>query len=435
MTARNWRRHASHLVIGLTIVLLAGWLSGEPVLVLAVASFCYLAWTVANVYRLYQWLRSEEGKIPESLGMWADIFDRIHELQKSNRQQQEKHQSVIQEFLSMTDAFPDATLVIDQNDCLTWFNDAAHNLLGLQVPEDLGQPVTNLLRDPDFADWIAVGEQVQTSFEMASPADSTVRLDVSIITYREKQRLLVLRDVTEINNLEKIRRDFVANVSHELRTPLTVLLGYLESISDQCPDDVTPVISKMQDQARQMQGLLSDLLELSRLQSAGQVSEDQIVDVPAILMQLKEQSEELSQGRHTLKFAIEPAMFLLGNAVDLESAFRNLINNAIKYTADGGEVAVRWESTEEGPTFSVRDTGIGIPTRDIPRLTERFYRVGSDRSRDSGGTGLGLSIVKHVLNAHEAYLNIDSELGLGSTFSCVFPVERTARPKNARSEG
>jgi two-component system phosphate regulon sensor histidine kinase PhoR len=184
-----------------------------------------------------------------------------------------------------------------------------------------------------------------------------------------------------------------------------------------------------------MQGLLSDLLELSRLQSAGQVSEDQIVDVPAILMQLKEQSEELSQGRHTLKFAIEPAMFLLGNAVDLESAFRNLINNAIKYTADGGEVAVRWESTEEGPTFSVRDTGIGIPTRDIPRLTERFYRVGSDRSRDSGGTGLGLSIVKHVLNAHEAYLNIDSELGLGSTFSCVFPVERTARPKNARSEG
>ena len=435
MTARNWRRHASHLVIGLTSVLLAGWLSGEPVLVLAVAGFCYLAWTVANVFRLYQWLRSEEGKIPESLGMWADIFDRIHELQKSNRLQQEKHQSVIQEFLSMTDAFPDATLVIDQNDCLTWFNDAAHNLLGFHISEDLGQPVTNLLRDPDFADWIAVGEQVQTSFEMASPADGTIRLDVSIITYREKQRLLVLRDVTEINNLEKIRRDFVANVSHELRTPLTVLLGYLESISDQCPDDVTPVISKMQDQAHQMQGLLSDLLELSRLQSAEQVSEDQSIDVPATLMQLKEQSEELSQDRHSFKFSIEPGLFLLGNAVDLESAFRNLINNAIKYTADGGEIAVRWESTEEGPTFSVQDTGIGIPTRDIPRLTERFYRVGSDRSRDSGGTGLGLSIVKHVLNAHEASLNIDSELGLGSTFSCVFPVERTSRPKNARSEG
>jgi len=152
-------------------------------------------------------------------------------------------------------------------------------------------------------------------------------------------------------------------------------------------------------------------------------------------MQLKEQSEELSQDRHSFKFSIEPGLFLLGNAVDLESAFRNLINNAIKYTADGGEIAVRWESTEEGPTFSVQDTGIGIPTRDIPRLTERFYRVGSDRSRDSGGTGLGLSIVKHVLNAHEASLNIDSELGLGSTFSCVFPVERTSRPKNARSEG
>jgi two-component system phosphate regulon sensor histidine kinase PhoR len=211
---------------------------------------------------------------------------------------------------------------------------------------------------------------------------------------------------------------------------LTVLLGYLETISDQCSDDVEPVIDRMQDQARKMQALLDDLLELSRLQSAHHDDcEEELVDVPATLMQLKEQSEEYSQNRHELRFEIEPGLSLVGNAVDLESAFRNLINNAINYTPSGGKIKVRWASDHEGIYFSVTDTGIGIPTRDIPRLTERFYRVGPDRSRHSGGTGLGLSIVKHVLNTHNARLLIKSELGSGSTFTCAFPLERLGRPR------
>jgi two-component system phosphate regulon sensor histidine kinase PhoR len=396
---------------------------------MAIAGFLlYLIWQLFNVFRLYQWLREGRDNPPESLGIWADIFDRINELQQENRSRQRQSQSVIQEFQSMTDAFPDATLVIDEEDCLTWFNDAAHHLLGLRVPEDLGQPVTNLLREPDFADWMAVGDQVETHFEMASPEDKNVRLSVNVVRYRKRQRLLVLRDVTEIHNLEKIRRDFVANVSHELRTPLTVLLGYLESISDQCAEDMAPVIERMQDQARQMQALLNDLLELSRLQAANpQDRAEALIDIPAMLMQLKEQSEEYSQGRHELRFEIEPGLSLFGNLVDLESAFRNLINNAINYTPEGGEIRVRWSADRSGAYFSVNDTGIGIPSRDIPRLTERFYRVGPDRSRHSGGTGLGLSIVKHVLNTHDARLLIKSELGSGSTFTCVFPPEKIGR--------
>jgi two-component system phosphate regulon sensor histidine kinase PhoR len=405
-------------------MLLIGWLSGHPLWVVAAGSAIYLAWLMYNSLRLYLWLKGGEPGPPESFGIWSDIFDRIHELQKQSLQRQDEYQGVIQEFQSMSDALPDATLVLDADDNLTWFNDTAHHLLGLRIPEDLGQPITNLLREPDFADWMAVGDQVEGQFEMASPLDSNVRLSVKAVRYREGQRLLVLRDITEIHNLERIRRDFVANVSHELRTPLTVLLGYLESIRDQCPEDVEPAIGRMQDQARQMQALLNDLLELSRLQSAEGHHDDQRVDVPAMLMQLKEQSEELSGGRHELRFEVEPGLGLAGNPVDLESAFRNLINNAIHYTPAGGRITVRWESAGDAIRFSVQDTGIGIPRRDIPRLTERFYRVGSDRSRHSGGTGLGLAIVKHVLNTHDARLTIASELGAGSTFTCVFPLER-----------
>jgi two-component system phosphate regulon sensor histidine kinase PhoR len=267
MPARPWRLHAGRLLLGLVLVCLAGWLSGRMQTVLLAAGSAYLAWLLYNGFRLYAWLRNGTGQPPESVGIWSDIFDRIHELQKQNLARQQQYESVIQEFQSMSDALPDATLVVDEDDNISWFNRAARRLLGLKDPDDLGQPVTHLLRDPDFADWMAVGDQVQGHFDMTSPIDRNIRLSVNSVRYRNNQRLLVLRDVSEIHNLERIRRDFVANVSHELRTPLTVLLGYLEAIHDQCPEDVQPAVERMQEQTRQMQALLNDLLELSRLQS------------------------------------------------------------------------------------------------------------------------------------------------------------------------
>jgi two-component system phosphate regulon sensor histidine kinase PhoR len=224
--------------------------------------------------------------------------------------------------------------------------------------------------------------------------------------------------------VEQIRRDFVANISHELRTPLTVLQGYLELLQENESSDVSEAVARMLAQTAQMQMLLEDLLELSRLQSDEIHGEEEAVDIPAMLMQLKEQADELSRGRHELIFDVAPGLWMSGIASDLESAFGNLISNAIKYTPDGGTITVSWQDSEEGPQLAVRDTGIGVPGRDIPRLTERFYRVGSDRARQTGGTGLGLSIVKHVLNAHQATLKIESELGEGSVFTCTFPPER-----------
>ena len=432
MLGRSWKRHISRGAIVAAVVLGVGWYIDQLALAALLGLAAYAAWLLRNMRRLHAWLGSGSQEPPESVGVWSEIFEGIHQLQKHNREQQARNEDIIREFRSMTDAFPDATLVLDENDGITWFNEAARRLLGLRSPEDIGQRVTNLLRDPDFADWISVEGQVESAFEMTSPLDSNVRFAVSAVHHREDQRLLILRDITDIHNLEQVRRDFVANVSHELRTPLTVLLGYLESLRDQADEDLEPAIVRMQEQGWQMQALLNDLLELSRLQSAeSRADSDREINVCAILLQLREQAEEISQGNHVIEVGCEAGLNMLGNAKDLESAFRNLINNAIHYTPEGGTVRIEWETRPEGLVFSVSDTGIGIPRRDIPRITERFYRVGSDRSRHTGGTGLGLAIVKHVLNAHGARLQVESELGEGSTFSCVFPVERRVLAEDA----
>lgn len=425
MLGRSWKRHISRAAIVAAVVLGVGWYLDQLALAALLGLAVYAAWLLRNMRRLHAWLGSGKEEPPESVGVWSEIFEGIHQLQKRNREQQARNEDIIREFRSMTDAFPDATLVLDENDGITWFNESARRLLGLRSPEDIGQRVTNLLRDPDFADWISVEGQVESAFEMTSPLDSNVRLAVSAVHHREDQRLLILRDITDIHNLEQVRRDFVANVSHELRTPLTVLLGYLESLRDQADEELEPAILRMQEQGWQMQALLNDLLELSRLQSAeSRADSDQEVNVCAIILQLREQAEEISQGNHAIEVGCEAGLHMLGNAKDLESAFRNLISNAIHYTPEGGTVRIEWETRPEGLVFRVSDTGIGIPRRDIPRITERFYRVGSDRSRHTGGTGLGLAIVKHVLNAHGARLQVESELGEGSTFSCIFPIER-----------
>ena len=424
MREPSLKRHIARLLFVTAVVIGIGAWSGYLLPVILVALGAYTLWLIGNMIRFYRWLDGGEPEPPESLGVWSDIFERIHRLQKGNREQLKENESIIGEFRSLTDAFPDSLLILDSQDTITWFNEAASTLLGLQSPQDIGQPVTNLLREPDFADWISVQGQVTSGFAMSSPRDSNRRLSVSAVDYREDQRLLILRDITDLHNLEQVRRDFVANVSHELRTPLTVLLGYLESLRDDADEDLAPAIARMQEQGWQMQALLNDLLELSRLQSESQPNSDEEVSVCATLFQLREQAEEISQGNHTIEVRCESGLALLGNEKDLESAFRNLIANAVHYTPAGGKIRINWSQTPDGPVFSVTDSGIGIPRRVIPRLTERFYRVGSDRSRHTGGTGLGLAIVKHVLNAHGARLEIESELGEGSTFTCVFPPDR-----------
>lgn len=426
MLKRGWTYHLIRLGIFASLALLAGWLSGYFILVTGSFLLLYLCWQLYNSLRLYQWVQSSETKPPESRGMWADIFDRIAALQKQNIKRNRQYQQVIDDFEGLADAFPDATMVINDQGLISWFNDSAIQLLGLQSPADRGQAVTNLMREPAFADWLAVQDELHSTLDIVCPIDDNIILQVSAVRFRKNQRLLILRDITDIRNLERVRHNLVANVSHELRTPLTVILGYLEVLKTQ-PENPNPeAIERMYRQARQMHELLDDLLELSRLDDTKKLEGADVVDIPALLAQLAEQAEELSQGQHKIVFKIESGLNLLGVEADLKSAFQNLVVNAINYTPRAGKIKVTWRETASGVELCVSDTGVGIPHRDIPRITERFYRVGDDRNRKTGGTGLGLAIVKHVLQSHNATLEVSSELGKGTEFSCVFPPERKA---------
>jgi len=360
------------------------------------------------------------------MGMWAEIFDHIAALQKQNKKRNRQYQEVINDFEGMADAFPDATLVIDSNDVISWFNDSAVQLLGLKPAVDRGQAVTNLIRDSAFADWLSIQDKLQSTLDITCPIDDNISLQISAVRFRKNQRLLIFRDITDVHNLERMRHDLVANVSHELRTPLTVILGYLEILKSQPGEPDPKVIKRMFKQARQMHALLEDLLELSRLQDTDKLDGAVEIDIPVMLAQLKEQAEDLSQGMHKFHFKIESGLNLYGLQADLRSAFQNLIVNAINYTPAKGSIKVTWQDTAGSLVLSVKDNGVGIPYRAIPRITERFYRVDDDRNRKTGGTGLGLAIVKHVLYSHDARLEVNSELGKGSEFRCVFPSERKA---------
>jgi two-component system phosphate regulon sensor histidine kinase PhoR len=435
MAARSWKIHFSAVLAIALLVLVAGLIADQVSLFIACFSLSYAGWLLHHVWQLHQWLSGRQrGTPPDSSGIWRDIFGAVSVLEQSNERQKRRFENMINDFRELTQAFPDAALVIDAADNIVWFNNAAQKLLALKAPADLGRPLTNLLRDPEFADWLAVQDKINSPIEFQSPRGENHWLNANSVSVRDDQRMIVLRDITEVHNVEKIRRDFVANISHELRTPLTVLQGYLEMLENHASSDVSTAVQKMLTQTLHMQSMLDDLLELSRLQSDTiDEAEAKLVNMSAMLMLLKEQAEEISRGRHELIFDIDPKLQLKGVAADLESAIGNLIGNAIKFSPDGGTVHVTWKNSPDGPQLAVRDEGIGIPKRDIPRVTERFYRVGTDRGRSTGGTGLGLAIVKHVLNSHQATLSIDSELGEGSTFTCTFPAERAGNAEQVKS--
>jgi two-component system phosphate regulon sensor histidine kinase PhoR len=426
----HWIYHAGRLILGAAVVAFLGWMAGFPLMILASAGLIYLGWHIANLLRLYRWTLSPDREAPRSYGLWADLFGGISNMVKTERSQKEQYRARIVELSNLVDALPDAMLVIDHHGIVTWCNASAVELLSLKIPGDLGKPVSSLYRDPGFSGWLADQSTVKKPVDLPSPRGDGGWLTISSVPVRENKQLVIFRNITGIHNVDQIRRDFVANISHELRTPLTVLRGYLELLEDHPLEDVSAPVKKMLGPAFQMQTLLNDLLDLSRLQSEELRGKDELVDIPAMLEHLKEQAEGLSLGNHRIEFEVNPQLFLTGVATDLESAFGNLITNAIKYTPRGGSIKVSWEQSHRGPQLRVRDTGIGIPGKDVPRVTERFYRVGSDRARETGGTGLGLAIVKHVLNAHQAQLIITSEPGLGSEFTCVFPDSRARAGKS-----
>jgi two-component system phosphate regulon sensor histidine kinase PhoR len=336
--------------------------------------------------------------------------------------------SSLRDLRSAAGNLPDAVVLLDQDQHVRWFNHAAEDLLGLRRPHDRGTDLHERLSTSELAGWLADGAHEPLN-DIAAPGKPNTHLNVTLLPFGRRQRLLLARDISHLTRLEQIRRDFVANVSHELRTPLTVIHGYLELIDPEDVPELAPVLDEMRAQSKRMGQIVEDLLTLSRLETQDHVTEERVAMAP-LLATLRKEAEALSQGRHHITVESTAEADLLGSIKDLHSALSNLVSNAVRYTPSGGSITIRWQRVADGAVYSVSDTGFGIPANHLARLTERFYRVSSSRSRDSGGTGLGLSIVKHVLNLHQARLSIESTPGQGSTFACHFGPERLLKPGN-----
>lgn len=413
----------------------AGWALGaltqHPFLFPAIALLIYIGLQLRQLHRLHQWLLSDKrSEPPDAAGLWGDVFNEARKLVRAAERRADELTDALSRFQSAAAAMPDAVVILTEQEEIEWANPPASVLLGIDYPRDTGMRIANLLRDPDFTDYLK-GRDYAEPLEFDSPANPEYSVSLQIVPFGAQRKLVLARDNTRMQRLEQMRRTFIANVSHELRTPVTVLSGYIETLREIDhirTEDLKKHLTTMHEQATRMQRLVDDLLMLSRLETAAPRQKEETVDVPALLAGLKEQAEVLSgEAAHRITLEAEPDLKLLGGRDELHSAFMNLIQNAVRYTPRGGSIALRWARDDSGAMFSVTDSGDGIAPEHIPHLTERFYRVDTARSRASGGTGLGLSIVKHVLLRHHAHLDIQSELGHGSRFTCVFPATRIAR--------
>lgn len=416
----------------LFIALLLGLVLGNVFFWLFAFTLGYGIWQQRQLYHLYRWLQKPKKRLPPSAGgAMEGIIREVDFMHERHRSRKRKLSQYIQRFQKATAALPDATVILNQQGEIEWANEASRRLLGLKWPRDAGQRLSNLVRHPDFIELMELGNKVSGIRELPSPANPALYLNIRIVPYSEEHRLLVVQDITRLHRLERTRRDFIANISHELRTPLTVLRGYLEVLEGERNANLdvwTRSFRIMRDQAVRLQHLIEDLLTLSRLENQEKKSARVPVAVPEILEEICRGVRILSDER-SIQLETDTRLWLQGDEREIHSAFSNLIINAVHYTPLQGDIMIRWYKRVDRPCLEVCDTGVGIAVEHIPRLTERFYRVEKGRSREKGGTGLGLAIVKHILNRHEARLEVESELGKGSLFRCLFPAERSCRSK------
>ncbi len=422
-----WSVEFWRFVAVVLVALLAGWILDAPWRALLIGLAVYSGWHALHLWRLHRWLTvSRRAYPPEAGGVWGEIYDQFYHLRRRNRQREQRLAAIVREFQQSTEAMPNGTVVLSPDGRIVWFNPAAARLLRLRLGEDAGLHVVNLVRHPDFVAYFNAG-QFDKQIDIDSPFEDGVRLGLQVIPYGESQRLLIVHDLTRLYQLERIRRDFVANASHELRTPLTVITGYLEAMHEDAElvnSEWGGPVEKMRRQAVRMEVLLRDLLMLSKLEADLEPANAAPVAMASLITDICHEGRVVARSGAELHCGLDHSLMVLGNEHELRSVVSNLVNNAVKYSPDGGEVIIRWYPEEGEACLSVEDHGIGIPAKHIPRLTERFYRVDEGRSRDQGGTGLGLSIVRHALGRHGATLEIESEPGRGSLFRCRFPSER-----------
>lgn len=434
--------HIRSLFWALFSLIIMGLILDELAWVLVIGLFGYLVWTIIQSVRLHRWLYSghDEKVIPQSYGLWGDLFEGIYQLQYQNKQTQTHLKSMVDRVQMSTNALKDAVIMTNSKGEMDWWNFAASDLLGFRLDTDRGQLVSNLIRNPAFKHYFD-GKDYSDPLEIHSPINNFITLRIHITLFGQDDRLVFAQDITRVSRLEQMRKDFVSNVSHDLRTPLTVLKGYIETLQDSSdvPKKWQRPLKSMSSQAHRMEVLIQDLLLLAKFETADLTNSRGVIDVESLLRLICHDALILSGDRkHDISLVLNEAsldlenreassnpskrLYISGDERQLYSAFSNLVFNAVKYTPSHGKIALSWWQDHKGFHFSVTDTGLGFDPIHIPHLTERFYRTDPSRDSETGGSGLGLAIVKHVLINHKATLEVHSKEGEGSEFTCHFPL-------------
>ena len=415
-----------HLLL-LAAGLLLGWLYDQAATGLLVAALLALGWQLRQLLRFEAALRSHHfGRLKYGDNIWSQMYSRFAFQRGRAKQFRSSYRKLAKEVRKSANAMPDGGIILDEGFAILLCNKAAQRLAGFRRKEDRGQRVDNILRDPAFGEYLK-SDDFSAGVEIRSPVREDGWLHCRIVPYGASQKLLLIQDITERRRLSTMRREFVANASHELRSPLTVLSGYLDSLAEDesLPSDWQKPVEQMQSQTSRMNKIVSELLELSRLEGAGSAPIDEVVDICGLLAAAK---KSVNNGTGVAEIVIDckSRTPLCGSSAEIESIIVNLMTNAIRHTPADGRITMSWSVGESGGVLVVDDTGIGIEPEYIPRLTERFFRIDAGRSREEGGVGLGLAIVKHILERHDGKLIIDSTPGKGSRFSCQFPLSRMA---------
>ena len=405
----------------------AGYLTGGILWWVAGAGAVYAGFNVRNAARQLRWLNDGlDDPPPDAFGLWAELTHRLYQARREAREAAHEAAAQVEEHERSVQALPDGIAILDANLHIRWSNAAAQRLIGLQDPEDRGQHIDNLLRHPGFADYRRRGE-LDRFVQIPAPTAPDNVVMVGLVPFSAEQFLLVCRDVTERVRIDRVRRDFVSNVSHELRTPITVLGGYLEMLHDATAKGELPArwkrrVEAMNEQATRMRRLVEDLLLLSRMESLEHPDSREEVDIDLLAAEVRQEAVALSGERaHRIELDVAPGTRVSGSESEFRTVFSNLVRNAVQYTPAGGLIRIAWRVGDDAAWFVVTDAGEGIDSEHLSRLTERFYRVDTGRSREAGGTGLGLAIVKHALAHYDGELEIESEPGRGSRFACRFP--------------
>ncbi|WP_449576828.1 phosphate regulon sensor histidine kinase PhoR [Lelliottia nimipressuralis] len=426
----SWKRLVFELILCCIPAAILGAIFGYLPWFLLAGVTGLLVWHFWNLLRLSWWLWVDRSMTPPpGSGSWEPLLYGLHQMQMRNKKRRRELGSLIKRFRSGAESLPDAVILTTEEGTMFWCNGLAQQLLGLRWPDDNGQNILNLLRYPEFTLYLKKRDFTRPHNLVLNNGR---HLEFRVMPYSDQQWLMVARDVTQMHQLEGARRNFFANVSHELRTPLTVLQGYLEMMQEQTLEGAPreKALHTMREQTHRMEGLVKQLLTLSKIEAAPTLAMNETIDVPMMLRVVEREAQTLSHKRHQFTFELDNNLKVLGSEDELRSAISNLVYNAVNHTPEGTQIIVRWQRVPTGAEFSVEDNGPGIGPEHIPRLTERFYRVDKARSRQTGGSGLGLAIVKHAVNHHDSRLDIQSTPGKGTRFSFVIP-ERLIAKKSA----